>query len=155
MHASLARERAQEVGELAIFIHEKKRYTGIIPLPILIGLYCLSFSQAIRLDAYSPLRGKEYPYYYSDLVYVSERVDHRLMEVPHCSFRLSLMEYADGKIYWLAYTFRPSQAVENLLGRLCHPGGKDDQGNAIPTVPLASKKLKRRVRDESGQVVIM
>ena len=85
---------------------------------------------------------------------VSEEVDQRLMENLHRPFRLSPQEYVSGDIYWLAHTFGPPQMVDVLLKRLTHPGGKDEEGNDIPTGPLAGQKMKQRVYDDSGRTVV-
>jgi len=85
---------------------------------------------------------------------VSEEVDQRLMENLHRPFRLSPEEYVSGDIYWLAHTFGPPQAVEELIGAVTREAGEDDNGNPIPAGPLAGKKLKQRVRDESGRLMV-
>jgi len=149
-----ARERVLAFGDLAMLAmqHPVYRNMAIADLDWLILPAILTGNFAIMHTARS--EGEKIPIAAVTWARVSEEVDQRLMENPHRPFRLSPEEYASGGIYWLAHTFGPPQAVERLLGLLCHPGGEDERGNAIPTGPLAGKKLKRRVRDESVRVVV-
>ncbi len=86
---------------------------------------------------------------------VSEDVDRRIEENLHRPFRLAAQDYVSGEIYWLAHTFGPPQALEQLIKLVLFPGGKSDDGRETPPGPLAGRRLKQRVRDDRGRPKIV
>ncbi len=154
-NATASRQRAATFGDLAMLAiqHNSYRNMAIADLDWLIGPAIMTgnfmIANATRED------GAVLPIAAITWARVSEELDRRLVENLSRPFRLSPAEYVSGENYWIAHTFGHPRAVENLIQAAIQPAGKSEDGQERPAGPLAGKKLKQRVRDDSGRAVIM